>query len=334
MNSLGRYLGVLKGERVDFLPRLPILMQFAAEYIGSNYGAFASDFRVLVEANRVCAEDFGMDQVSVISDPYRETQGFGAGIEYVTDGVPRCPHPPLENSKDFASLPRPDPLEAERMLDRVNAVRSFKEKLGGEYSILGWVEGPAAEAADVRGVTTFLMDLLDDEAWACEFMDMLVDVGIDFAGAQVEAGADTVGIGDAIASQVSPDMYERLIQPREKRLVAAIHSMGALVRLHICGNITHILPGITELGVDILDVDHMVDMLAVRKTVGGGVTLCGNIDPASAVRMGNPEAIRESILNIYREVGNPYMVGAGCEIPAGTPEENLRALCEPIEYEA
>ena len=45
MNSLERYLGVIKGESVDFLPRLPILMQFAAEYIGSNYGAFASDHR-------------------------------------------------------------------------------------------------------------------------------------------------------------------------------------------------------------------------------------------------------------------------------------------------
>ncbi len=291
MNSLGRYLGVLQGERVDFLPRLPILMQFAAEYIGSNYGAFASDFRVLVEANRACAKAFGMDQLSVISDPYRETQGFGAGIEYVTDGVPRCPHPPLEHSKDFASLPRPNPLEAERMLDRVNAVRLFKEKFGGEYSIMGWVEGPAAEAADVRGVTTFLMDLLDDEVWTCEFMDMLVEVGIDFARAQIEAGADTIGIGDAIASQVSPDMYERLIQPREKRLVGAIRSMGVLVRLHICGNTTQLLPGIADLGVDIMDVDHMVDMLTVRKTLGDGVALCGNIDPAGAVRTRSPASI-------------------------------------------
>ena len=332
MNSLGRYLGVLKGEEVDFLPRLPILMQFAAEYIGSNYGAFASEYRVLVEANRACAENFGMDQVSVISDPYRETQGFGAEIEYVSDGVPRCPHPPLEHSKDFGSLPRPDPLQVERMLDRVNAVRSFKENFGGEYSILGWVEGPAAEAADLRGVTALLMDMMDDEPWACELMDMLVDVGIDFARAQIEAGADTIGIGDAIASQVSPGMYERLIQPREKRLVGAIQDMGALVRLHICGNTTHLLSGIADLGVDIMDVDHMVDMIAVREALGRGVALCGNIDPAGAVRAGRAEAIRESILDIYREVGNPYMVGAGCEIPSGTPEENLRALCEPVPY--
>jgi len=29
-------------------------------------------------------------------------------------------------------------------------------------------------------------------------------------------------------------------------------------------------------------------------------------------------------------VGNPYFVNAGCEIPAGTPVENLKALCKPI----
>ena len=30
-----------------------------------------------------------------------------------------------------------------------------------------------------------------------------------FARAQVDAGADTIGIGDAIASQVNPRIYER-----------------------------------------------------------------------------------------------------------------------------
>jgi MtaA/CmuA family methyltransferase len=332
MNSLERYLGVIRGQKVDFLPRLPILMQFAAEYIGSNYGAFASDYRVLVESNLRCAADFGMDQVSVISDPYRETQGFGAKIVYVTDGVPRCPYPPLADTKDLASLPHPDPLQAERMLDRVNAVRSYKQKVDGKYSILGWVEGPAAEAADLRGVTAFLIDLLDDPAFAAELMDLCVEVGIEFARVQVESGADTIGIGDAIASQVSPDLYKGLIQPREKRLIRAIKEMGAMVRLHICGNTTHLLPGITDLDIDIMDVDHMVSMSKVRSTLGNGVVLAGNIDPAGGVRLGNPQLIRETILRTYREVGNPYMVNAGCEIPPGTPEENLRVLCEPVPY--
>ncbi|OGV75761.1 MAG: hypothetical protein A3K19_02990 [Lentisphaerae bacterium RIFOXYB12_FULL_65_16] len=331
MNSLERYVAMLKCGSVDVLPRTPILMQFAAEYIGSNYAEFASNHRSLVRANIECARVFGIDQVSTISDPYRETQGFGGKIEYVKDGVPRCTHPMAE-TKDMCVLQRPDPLRSERMLDRVNAVRAYKTQYGGQYSILGWVEGPAAEAADVRGVSEFLVDLLDDEPFACELMDRCVGVGIEFARAQVKAGADTVGIGDAIASQVSPDVYARLIQPREKRMVRAIKSMGAYVKLHICGNTTHLLSGIADLGIDIVDVDHMVDLATVRSTLGPKVAITGNLDPVSVVRNSTPEKIREAVQRAYATVGNPYLVNAGCEIPPGTAQVNLRALCEPVPW--
>ena len=43
-------------------------------------------------------------------------------------------------------------------------------------------------------------DLAMDEVYACDLMDICMETGIDFARAQVEAGADTIGIGDAIAS--------------------------------------------------------------------------------------------------------------------------------------
>jgi uroporphyrinogen-III decarboxylase len=108
--------------------------------------------------------------------------------------------------------------------------------------------------------------------------------------------------------------------------------MGALVRLHICGDITHLLPGIADLGIDIADVDHMVDMVQARRVLGERVALTGNIDPAGGVLFGEPAAIRRAVLRTYAEVGNPYMVNAGCEIPPGTPAANLRALCEPVPY--
>ncbi len=332
MTPLQRYLAVLDGRPVDFLPRLPILMQFAAEHIGSNYGAFASDHLVLVDSNRVCADDFGFEQVSTISDPYRETQGFGAEIVFVRDGVPRCPKPPLADNKDLDALPGPKPLESERMRDRVDAVRLYRELDGDRYSVLGWVEGPAAEAADLRGVSSFYMDLVDDPRWVCELMDICVEVAIEFAREQVKSGADTIGIGDAVASQVGPQMYESMIQPREKKLVAAIKAMGARTRLHICGDTTQLLPGIAELGIDIMDVDHMVDMAAVRKALGDKTCLAGNIDPANGVFNGTPEQIREHVIRTYDAVGNPYMVTAGCEVPSGTSVENLKALCEPVQW--
>ena len=154
VNSLERYMSVVRGETPDIVSRIPIVMQYAAEYIGSNYGAFASDYKVLVEANRRCAKDFGFDQLSAISDPYRETEGFGGKVRYVTDGVPRCTNP-METTKDMTVLLRPNPRVSTRMLDRVNAIREYKKSCGGEYSIMGWVEGPAAEAAEVEEKTAF-----------------------------------------------------------------------------------------------------------------------------------------------------------------------------------
>jgi MtaA/CmuA family methyltransferase len=171
-----------------------------------------------------------------------------------------------------------------------------------------------------------------DEPFACALMDICLETGIAFAQAQVQAGADTIGIGDAIASQVSPDMYERLIQPREKKLVQAIKRMGAYVKLHICGNITHLLPGIADLGVDILDVDHMVDMQTARQAVGTEVALAGNLDPVSGILRGTPEKIQTYVRKTYDSVGNPFIVNAGCEIPSATPPENLKALCAPVPY--
>ncbi|MEX1118773.1 MAG: uroporphyrinogen decarboxylase family protein [Terrimicrobiaceae bacterium] len=334
MTPKERYLATLENRPVDHLARLPILMQFAAEFIGSNYAAFASDYRVLCEANITCARAFGIDQMNTMSDPYRETQGFGAKIIFEPNVVPYCDRHPLEDSdsSSLSGLPRPDPMQAGRMRDRLEAVRLYREHVGGEYSIMGWVEGPAAEATDLRRMDNFFVDLIEDDAYAGELMDLCVDVALRFARCQVEWGADTIGIGDAAASQVSADLYERLILPRQQRLVQGLKGMGAKVRMHICGNITHLLPGLSSLDLDVIDVDHMVSLACVREVCGRRVAICGNLDPVADVLRGTPESIRLANQACYEEAGNPFIVNAGCEIPSGTPVENLRALCEPVSW--
>lgn len=330
MNGYERYFATLDGGTPDHPARTPILMRWAAEHIGQAYGAFVSDHRVLVEANLRCARDLGIDQVSAISDPLRETAGFGGKVAIHPQTGASCEEPPLAGALDLALLQRPDPASSPRMRDRVEAVRLFKAKVGGEYSILGWVEGPLAEAADLRRMDNLFMDLFDESEEVAALLDLCTDVAIDFARAQVEAGADTIGVGDAAASQISADLYEEWVWPREKRLVEAIHAMGARVKLHICGNITHLLPGIARLGLDVLDVDHLVDLATVRAAVGPKVALAGNVDPVKGVMQARPDAIRTAVAACRERAAGPFLVNAGCEIPAGTPLENLRAFCQPL----
>jgi uroporphyrinogen-III decarboxylase len=131
-----------------------------------------------------------------------------------------------------------DILKAPRVLDRIEGVRLLTAEVGKTHSVLGWVEGPMAEYSDLRGVETTLMDLMDRPGMFLEAGEILVEKAIAFAREQVKAGADMIGVGDAAASLIGPDLYSQFVLPLETKLIAGIHNAGATVKLHICGNVT------------------------------------------------------------------------------------------------
>ena len=57
-----------------------------------------------------------------------------------------------------------------------------------------------------------------------------------------------------------------------------------------------------------------------------------NLDPVKEVMDSDPGSIRATLIRMYEIAGNPFMAGAGCEIPPGTPHENLEALCAPVPW--
>jgi uroporphyrinogen-III decarboxylase len=148
-----------------------------------------------------------------------------------------------------------------------------------------------------------------------------------FAKAQIDAGADMIGIGEAVCSQISEEQYAEMIFSLDKELIDFIHRHGALVKLHICGNITHLLPIIRDARPDIVDIDSMVDMDKAYELLGDQIIRCGNLDPVKMAREMNAEQVYEfSRLLIRKEIGRPFILSAGCEIPVSTPIENVLAM--------
>ena len=328
MNGYERIHGLLQGRPVDCLPQMPITMMFAADQIGVPYGRYAADYRVLVEAQLCTAERFDIDHVSCISDPAREAADCGGVIHYFDDQPPA-----IDESRallgDKAALGRlkiPDALGGGRMHDRVRAAELFRQRVGGQKLIEGWIEGPCAQAADLRGINTLMTDFFDDPAFVRDLFEFIVEMELRFAKAQIEAGADIIGLGDAAASLVGPRIYEEFVWPYEKRMVDALHALGTRVRLHICGNTRRILAGIGSLGCDLVDMDWMVPLLQARAEIGPAAVLAGNIDPVQALRNSTPEAITTALAECQRAAGPRYIVGAGCEVPRDTPLENVAAL--------
>jgi MtaA/CmuA family methyltransferase len=328
MNGRDRIFALLENRPLDCLPAMPITMMFAADHLGVKYLEYATDFRVQAEAQLRVAEDYDFDYVSVISDPACEAADCGAFVKFYPNQPPALDESNalLGDKRHLAKLKLPDPLGGGRMHNRVKAVALFKERVGGHKLIEGWIEGPAAEAADLRGINTLMLDFYDDPAFVRELFDFVVAMELAFAQAQVAAGAGLIGVGDAAASLVGPRTYEEFIWPMEKKLVHGLHALGARVRLHICGNTRHILEGMGRLGSDIVDLDYLAPVAEGRSKMGPRQVLLGNIDPVRVLRDGTPESVYEAVAECHAQAGRNYIVGAGCEVPRDTPRANLRAM--------
>ena len=329
MNGYERILAKLEGHPTDCLPLTPITMMFAADAIGVPYGRYAADHRLLVDAQLFVAEKFDFDHVSAISDPAREAADLGAAVHFYDDQPPALDESDslLAEKSKLESLELPDPLKpGSRMFDRIQAVALFKEKTKGQKWIEGWVEGPCAEGADLRGINKLMLDFTDAPEFVHRLFDFSIKVALKFAKAQIDAGCDILGVGDAAASLVGPRIYKEFVLPYETRLVQGIHNLGGRVRLHICGNTSRLLSEIGTLGCDYVDLDYMVPMDVARKQMGAKQVLTANIDPVKVLRNGTPDLVTETLAKCLEETGPNFIVGAGCEVPRDTPLANLEAM--------
>ena len=319
---------MLDGRPVDRPPVMPITMMFAARWIGEPYRRYVTDHRVMAEAQIRTSERFGFDHVSGISDPTRESCDLGASVRFFDEQPPSIVEEEalLADKTRLATLRVPDPLGGGRMTDRVAAMRLLKERVGAEKIVEGWIEGPMDAASNLRGINTLMLDFTDDPEFVGELMDFTVEMELRFARAQIEAGADVIGMGDPASSLVGPRIYEQFVWPRQKRIVDGVHAAGARIRVHICGNTRRSFALLGRLGADILDVDSMVPLAEAREKAGPGQVLLGGLDPVRTLSLGTREEVRAKAAECLRIAGPRYIFGAGCEVPPETPPENLAAL--------
>ena len=329
MTGRQRILSALRGEPVDSLPHIPISMMIASDSVGEPYARYAADAEVHARGQVEFATRWDIDHVSAISDPATEAADLGARIVTWPDQPPAIDeeHALLADTATLLSLRTVDPGQGKRSAKRLEVIRLLKEQVGAEKLIEGWVEGPMAESADLRGINTIMTDLIDDPSFVQDLMAFVFENAMRFAREQLRAGADVIGVGDAASSLVGPDLYRDAVSAWERKFIDTIHDMGGLVRLHICGNTSAIFPLLADVKADILDLDWMAAVAGAREKVGQGRLLSGNIDPVRVLQDGTPADVTAGFERCFAEAGGRYYaVNAGCEIPRRTPAANLRAM--------
>jgi uroporphyrinogen decarboxylase len=240
----------------------------------------------------------------------------------------------------------PDPDDPARYAGLKARAKELYENT--EYAIVGSAlsgGGIFEQPERVRGAPEFLMDLVSNE----EFADALMEGFTDFYMGEYGHFLDEVGdyiqvivywndMAGQNAPLFSPELYRRLIKPKEERLFSSIRKKtDAKIFYHLCGAAYEFIPDLIEIGVDILNPVQVsakaMETRKLKKEFGKDIVFWGGgCDTQRVLPFGTVQEVKEEVKRRIDDLapGGGFVFHTVHNIQDGVPAENIMAMFETI----
>ncbi len=281
-------------------------------------------------------DEFGVDAAVIFSDILVLLEAMGLEVRYEDAGGPRLARP-VRQARDAHALREADPA---RNLGEVGeAIRRVASTLGPRgVPVIGFAGAPltlacyAVEGATSREFSMARQILAADPAFFRSLLDRLADAAAAHLRMQIAAGASAVQIFDSWGGLLGRDAWRRVALPPLRRAIAAVRDLGAPVILYVGGSSPH-LEAMADSGADVLSVDWRLPLDEVRRRVGEGVALQGNLDPTRLFApLPDVRAATREMLATHPGPGLIANLGHGL-LPT-TPVDAVRAFVETVRAAA
>lgn len=192
-------------------------------------------------------------------------------------------------------------------------------------------------AWELRGMENMLIDMLINKEFANKLLDKTLEIQIGLYDVLLSECGDYLQIvetADDYGTQkgpiMSPELFYEMIVPRRKKLNDFIRSKApnAKIFLHSCGSIYHLLDGIIESGVDILNpvqpsADYM-NTYRLQQEYGDKLVFHGSIDEQTALVF-SKNRVREEMKTRIESLGKEgmYIMAPTSNFQDDMPIENI-----------
>ena len=171
-------------------------------------------------------------------------------------------------------------------------------------------------------------------------LSLLADNIINYACYQIESGAQIIQVFDSWAGHIDDEYYGLFCEPYQRRVVQGIKQQHPDTPI-----IIYMAPGpyssggrrlkaLAETGVDIVSVDHTIDLSIAREMLSDydSVGLQGNLDP-QLLRDGPMDEIRSRTLTILETIRGrkKCILNLGHGILPDTPEIHAECFVKTVQ---
>jgi uroporphyrinogen decarboxylase len=329
----------LRACRRQSVPRTPIwMMRQAGRYLPAYRAvrARASFLDLCRNPDLACEvtlqpiDEFGFDAAILFSDILITLPAMGLDVAFPEAG-PKLSSP-VRTAADIARLviadPIPEPLEA---------IRRIKRALAGRVPLIGFAGAPltmltyAVEGGGSKDYAHTKQLLFGAPRDAHALLDKLAKTCARFLAAQIEAGADCVQLFDSWGGIVSPGDFREFPLRYAKQVIAELRAGPGkdVPIIYFVNGCAPYLDDYASSGADVLGVDWRVGIDAVRRRVGDGVALQGNLDPGAL--FASPDEIRTRVADILARAGSTgHIFNLGHGVLPQTDPEHVRAMVTAV----
>jgi uroporphyrinogen decarboxylase len=254
------------------------------------------------------------------------------------------------SSKDLADYPWPDPLDPGRTKGLEDEARQLYENT--DLAIMGRFGGTILEqAAYLRGWEQWLMDLLINQEFARQLMDIIIDIQIALDREGIAAAGKYLSIfklsGEDFGMQDRPlfsmQVWNDLVLPAMRRRWSAAretldeYAPQVKLMLHSDGAIRPFIADIIACGVDILDpIQPLVpgmDLYDLKRDFGDDLVFHGGVDTQEVLPFGTTEQVHQAVLRCIDALGHGggFILAPVHNVQADVPPENLIEMCEAVK---
>ena len=189
----------------------------------------------------------------------------------------------------------------------------------------------------LRGFNNMLMDPYLEPEQFCRLRDRVLATNLAMIDMWTERDVDSVFFSDDWGCQkgllMDPDDWRTFYKPAYSAMFERARDGGAYVWMHLCGDITAILPDLIEIGLDVLNPvqPQAMDVHRLSRDYGGTVCFFGGVDVQGTLVHGTPEEVKREVgtlVDLFGRFDGGYIGGTSHSIMPETPLDNVIALYE------
>ncbi len=332
MTPMQRVLTTIGQQEPDRVPYFLLLSLHGAKELNLSIEEYFSDAKNVCEGQIRLREKYGHDCFYSFFYASIEIEAFGADVIYSKDGPPNAGAPYLQ--KEMIDSMQTINVKESKVLKKVlDATRMLKEVAKDDVPIIGVVVSPFSLPVMQMGFENYLNLIYNDRDSFHKLMEFNSEFCVNWASAQLEAGATAITYFDPISSTtiIPRELYLETGFKVAKETISKIN--GATATHFASGNCLGIIEDVAETGTAVVGVSTFDDLQELKEAANKKLTLLGNLN---AIEMRHwsvkqtKQIVKEAIQSAAKGGGFILAENHG-EIPWDIKEETLLAIRDAVQ---